>query len=78
MTKREEIIMVPVAADDFKKMNEMAEALMIVRHPEKAEQIKEMRRKLLQEHNIESSGPLFSPDYFGSCCFSSIMLRFGP
>jgi len=53
MKKGEEIIMVPVAADDFKKFNEFAEAAMIVRHPEKAEQIKEMRRKLLQEHNEE-------------------------
>ena len=34
--KGEELIIVPVAADDFKKMNEMAEALMIVRHPEKS------------------------------------------
>lgn len=53
MKKGEEIIMVPVAADDFKKFNEFAEAAMIVRNPEKKEQIRELRRKLLQEHNEE-------------------------
>ena len=43
-----EIYDVPdITSIDFKKMNEMAEALMMVRHPQKAEQIKEMRRKLL-------------------------------
>ena len=49
MKKGEEIIMIPVAAEDFKKLNEFAEAAMVVRHPEKASEIKEMRRKLLQQ-----------------------------
>jgi len=51
--KGEEIIMVPVAAEDFQKMNEMAEAMMCQRQPEKAQQIKEMRRQKLTEHNQE-------------------------
>ena len=50
---KDEIVMVPVAAQDFKKLNEFAEATMIQRNPEKAEQIREMRRKKLQEHNQE-------------------------
>ena len=41
------IVMVPVATNEFRKLNEIAEALMIVKHPQRAEQIKEMRRKLL-------------------------------
>lgn len=53
MKKGEEIIMIPVTAEDFRKLNEFAEAAMIVRHPEKADEIKEMRRKLLQQHNEE-------------------------
>ena len=77
-TTQHRIVMVPVAAVDFRKMNEMAEALMIVKHPQKAEQIKGMRSKLLKNHNIGSSGPLFLPDYYCSCCFSAIMPRFGP
>ena len=62
MTKGEEIVMDPVADDDFEKMNKMVEALMIARHLQKDEKIKEMRRKLLLEHNIGSSGPLLLPD----------------
>ena len=45
--------MVPVSAVDFKKLNEFAEATMIQRNPQKAEQIREMRRKKLQDHNQE-------------------------
>merc|ERR1712218_766520 len=51
--KGEEIIMLPVAAEDFKKLNEFAEAAMVVRNPEKANEIKEMRRRLIQQHNEE-------------------------
>ena len=47
--------MTPVEAQDFRKLNEFAEASMIYRNPEKAEEIKEMRRKKLQEHNQEMS-----------------------
>ena len=51
--KGEEIIMVPVALEDFQKINEMAEAVMIQRQPENAVQIREMRRQKLTEHNQE-------------------------
>ena len=51
--KGEEIIMIPVAADDFKKMNEFAEAAMIVRNPDRAEEIKETRRRLLQQVGVD-------------------------
>lgn len=50
---KDRIVMVPVSAVDFKKLNEFAEATMIQRNPEKAEQIREMRRKKLQDHNQE-------------------------
>ena len=50
---KERIVMVPVSALDFKKLNEFAEATMIQRNPQKAEQIREMRRKKLQDHNQE-------------------------
>ena len=50
---KDEIVMVPVSAQDFKKLNEFAEATMIQRNPEKSAQIREMRRKKLQEHNQE-------------------------
>ena len=51
--KGEEIIMIPVAADDFKKMNEFSEAAMIVRNPDRAEEIKETRRRLLQQVGVD-------------------------
>ena len=50
---KDRIVMVPVSSLDFKKLNEFAEATMIQRNPEKAEQIREMRRQKLQEHNQE-------------------------
>ena len=50
---KDRIVMVPVSAVDFKKLNEFAEATMIQRNPQKAEQIHEMRRKKLQDHNQE-------------------------
>ena len=50
---KDRIVMVPVSSLDFKKLNEFAEATMIQRNPEKAAQIREMRRKKLQEHNQE-------------------------
>ena len=52
---KDKIVMIPVEAQDFRKINEFAEASMIYRNPEKAEEIKEMRRKKLQEHNQEMS-----------------------
>lgn len=51
--KGEEIIMVPVALEDFQKINEMAEAVIIQRQPENVVQIREMRRQKLTEHNQE-------------------------
>ena len=48
---KDKIVMTPVEAQDFRKLNEFAEATMIYRNPEKAEEIKEMRKKKLKEHN---------------------------
>merc|ERR1712080_212901 len=42
---KDKIVMIPVEAQYFQKLNEFAEASMIYRNPEKAEEIKEMRRK---------------------------------
>ena len=50
---KDKIVMTPVEAQDFRKLNEFAEATMIYRNPEIAEEIKEMRKKKLQEHNQE-------------------------
>merc|ERR1739842_4266 len=45
------IAMVPVHQEDFKKFNEFAEAAWICRDLENADRIKEIRRTLLKEHN---------------------------
>jgi len=45
------IAMVPVHQEDFKKFNEFAEAAWICRDLENAARIKEIRRTLLKEHN---------------------------
>ena len=50
---KDKLVMTPVEAQDFRKLNEFAEAAMIYRNPEKAEEIKERRKKKLQEHNQE-------------------------
>jgi len=50
---REPIILVPVHADDFKKINEFAEAAWVMRDRANEKKIKETRRKLLQEHNSQ-------------------------
>ena len=50
---KDKLVMTPVEAQDFRKLNEFAEAAMIYRNPEKAEEIKEIRKKKLQEHNQE-------------------------
>merc|ERR1712079_96289 len=47
------VALVPVHQDDFKKINEFAEAAWICRDLRNAERIKEMRRNLLKEHNQE-------------------------
>jgi len=59
--EKDPIIMVPVHADDFKKLNEFAESAWIMRevtaNPANAESIrgtiKETRRKLLHQHNTK-------------------------
>ena len=43
------IAMIPVHQEDFKKMNEFAEAAWICRDLKNAEKIKELRRNLLKE-----------------------------
>jgi hypothetical protein len=48
---KEPVIMVPVHCDDFKKLNEFAEAAWICRDPGNNVAIKEKRRQLLENHN---------------------------
>ena len=48
-----DVKLVPVHKDDFKKINEFAEAAWICRDPENIENIKETRRNLLREVNTE-------------------------
>ena len=45
----DEVTLVPVHKDDFKKINEFAEAAWICRDPDNSENIKEIRRNLLRE-----------------------------
>ena len=49
--REKNMVMIPVDLDDFKKLNEFAEATLIVRNPDRAEEIKNIRRRLLQKHN---------------------------
>jgi len=49
--KMESVIMIPVHVDDFKKMNEFAEAAWVMRDRANEDAIKERRRQLLEEHN---------------------------
>ena len=49
--EKDQIIMMPVATSDFLKLNEIAESLMVVKDLQQAEQIKELRNKLLHVHN---------------------------
>jgi len=53
LLEKEPIVMVPVHADDFKKLNEFAEAAWVMRDPGNADSIKETRRKLLHQHNTQ-------------------------
>merc|ERR1711915_1094563 len=48
-----EIQLIPVHKDDFKKINEFAEAAWICRDPDNSENIRDLRRELLKEHNPE-------------------------
>ena len=43
--------MLPVAVEDFSKLNELAENSMIVRQPDKKDSIKQYRIFLLKKHN---------------------------
>ena len=52
------VILVPVHRDDFKKINEFAEAAWICREPGNSEVIKETRRSLLREVFIFQHDPL--------------------
>ena len=45
----DEVKLVPVHKDDFKKINEFAEAAWIYRDPDNSDNIKEIRRNLLRE-----------------------------
>eukprot|EP00092_Neocalanus_flemingeri_P014191 GFUD01015311.1.p1 GENE.GFUD01015311.1~~GFUD01015311.1.p1 ORF type:complete len:525 (+),score=111.78 GFUD01015311.1:61-1635(+) len=61
LLEKEPIIMVPVHADDFKKLNEFAEAAWVMREVTKdprnadsiKDSIKETRRRLLHKHNSQ-------------------------
>ena len=48
---QEPVIMVPVHAEDFKKMNEIAESLWVCRDMANQATIKERRRRMLADHN---------------------------
>jgi len=50
---KDKIIMLPVHADDFKKLNEFCESAWCAREPQNADQIKETRRRLLEKHNAD-------------------------
>jgi len=49
--EKDKVIMVPVHVDDFKKLNEFAEAAWVCRDLENSTAIKEKRRQLLEAHN---------------------------
>ena len=51
--EKDKVVMVPVHVDDFKKLNEFAEAAWVCRDIENAAEIKEKRRLLLKQHNKE-------------------------
>ena len=46
--REKNMVMIPVDLDDFKKLNEFAEATLIVRNPDRAEEKKNIRRRLLR------------------------------
>merc|ERR1712154_144629 len=46
-------VMIPVPKEDFKKVNDLAEAYWIASDPENKKSIKELRRNLLRKHNKE-------------------------
>jgi hypothetical protein len=47
--QEDEVKLVSVHKDDFKKINEFAEAAWIYRDPDNSDNIKEIRRNLLRE-----------------------------
>jgi hypothetical protein len=49
MFKLSDLLLVPVHKNDFAKLNEFAEASMIVKNPTKKDQIKALRRVILKE-----------------------------
>eukprot|EP00092_Neocalanus_flemingeri_P031910 GFUD01034665.1.p2 GENE.GFUD01034665.1~~GFUD01034665.1.p2 ORF type:complete len:103 (-),score=30.37 GFUD01034665.1:175-483(-) len=49
----DDVTLVPVHKDDFKKINEFAEAAWVCRDPDNSDNIKERRRNLLREHNAQ-------------------------
>jgi len=50
-TTNDTVIMVPVHSEDYKKLNEFAEAAWICRDPGRADAIKEKHCNLLVQHN---------------------------
>ena len=52
--RMEEFILVPVAKQDYAKLNEFAEAAAIQRNPEKAKEIQELRKKMADEANVHN------------------------
>merc|ERR1711874_927590 len=47
------VVMVPVPKEDFRKINDLAEASWIAKDPNNVQTIRELRRNLLKEHNQE-------------------------
>ena len=47
------MIMIPVAEEDYEKLNQFAEALMVNRYPAMITEIQQLRQALLSKHNKE-------------------------
>ena len=47
------IIMIPVAEEDYEKIDQFAEALMVNRFPARATEIRQVRQELFSKYNGE-------------------------
>ena len=46
-----EMVMVPVAEEDYEKVNQFTEALILTRYPALATEIQQLRKELYLKHN---------------------------
>jgi len=53
----EDMIFIPVAKCDFEYMNKIAESLQVARHTAKEKEIKELRKRLIRQHNPNAFMP---------------------